>query len=70
MFWIKKQRAFYEEARTTKITRDTVLSFAYDYIFAIFLGDSGIGKTFESFKNVHKHRRCGRFSFKESMQNI
>ena len=28
----KKRRAFYEEARTTKITRDTVLSFAYDYI--------------------------------------
>ena len=35
------------------------------FIFTIFLSDSGIGETFESFKNVHKHRRCGRFSFKE-----
>ena len=37
IFWIKKRRAFYEEARTTKITRDTVLSFAYDYIQFITL---------------------------------
>ena len=35
------------------------------FIFTILLSDSGIGKTFESFKNVYKHRRCGRFSFKE-----
>ena len=33
IFWIKKRRAFYEEARTTKITRDTVLSFAYDDMY-------------------------------------
>ena len=26
IFWIKKRRAFDEEAHTTKITRDTVLS--------------------------------------------
>ena len=34
MFWIKKRRASYEEARTIKIiTRDTVLSFAYDNMY-------------------------------------
>ena len=33
----KKRRAFYEEARTTKITRDTVLSFAYDYMYSLLL---------------------------------
>ena len=35
------------------------------FTFTTFLGDSGIGKTFKSFKNVHRHRRCGRFSVKE-----
>ena len=36
----KKRRAFCDEARTTETTRDhgdTVLSFAYDYMYSLLL---------------------------------
>ena len=41
IFELKKKRlAFYDEARTTETTRDhddTVLSFAYDYMYSLLL---------------------------------
>ena len=43
IFWIKKWRAFYEEARTTN--RDTALSFAYDgivYYFEVIYVEKGV----------------------------
>ena len=33
----KATRIFYKEARTTKIIRDTVLSFANDYMYSLLL---------------------------------
>ena len=38
IFWIKKRRAFYEEARTTKITRDTALHACFVFcVYSLYL---------------------------------
>ena len=43
-------RYYYEEARTTKITRDTVLAFAYDYSsFEVIYVEKGVLLGFKTF---------------------